>query len=109
MFQGELKLVTLGVGIVGIGFMGTTHFKALSKIPDARVVAIATRDRSKWSGDWRSIKGNFGDSGGVQDLSNVAKYATLEEMLDDPNVDLVDICLPTHLHRDAVIAALSAG
>lgn len=105
----ENASVTLGIGLAGIGFMGTTHFHAISKLTDAKVVAIATRDESKWSGDWRRIKGNFGDGGGFQDLSDVSKYRTLEEMLSDPRVDLVDICLPTNLHRDAVIAALRAG
>lgn len=101
--------MTVRIGLVGIGFMGTTHFQAISQIENAEVVAIATRDEKKWTGDWRDIQGNFGDGGGIQDLSRVAKYRTPEEMFEDPNVDLVDICLPTTLHKDTVISALKAG
>lgn len=97
------------VGIVGIGFMGVTHFKALQQVKGARVAAISTRDAKKISGDWRSIKGNFGDSGGMQDLKGISRYADLDDLLADDSIDLVDICLPTHLHRDVTIAALQAG
>lgn len=97
------------VGIIGIGFMGVTHYKALQQVKAARVAAICTRDPKKLAGDWRSIKGNFGDAGGVQDLSRVACYAEIEALLADESIDLVDICLPTHLHREMTIAALRAG
>ena len=31
------------------------------------------------------------------------------ELLDDPDIDLIDICVPTFLHKDIAIAALEAG
>lgn len=99
----------VNVGIIGIGFMGVTHYKALQQVEGARVGAVCTRDRTKLSGDWRAIKGNFGDSGGVQDLSHIARYEDWQELLTDPAIDLIDICLPTHLHREVTIAALQAG
>src|SRR5690242_15129554 len=97
------------VGIAGIGFMGVTHFKALQNVKGARVAAICTRDEKKLAGDWRSVQGNFGDAGGTQDLSKVARYRDFDEMLADESLDLIDICLPTPLHRDATIAAVKAG
>ncbi len=97
------------VGIIGIGFMGVTHFKALQQVKGARVAAICTRDAKKLAGDWRSIQGNFGDAGGIQDLSRIARYAEIDELLADESIDMVDICLPTHLHREVSIAALKAG
>jgi len=99
----------INVGIIGIGFMGVTHFKALREIPNARAAAISTRDAGKLSGDWSAIQGNFGDAGGVQDLSDVARYEDWRDLLKDETIDLVSICLPTHLHRDVSIAALQAG
>ena len=51
-------------GIVGIGFMGVTHYKAIQKIRGARVGAIVSRDVQKRKGDWRNIEGNFGGGGG---------------------------------------------
>jgi predicted dehydrogenase len=97
------------VGIIGIGFMGVTHFKALEKVRGARVAAICTRDAKKLAGDWRAIKGNFGDAGGMQNLSKIARYDAIEKILADASIDLIDICLPTHLHREVAIAALRAG
>lgn len=97
------------VGIIGIGFMGVTHYKALQQVKGARVAAVCTRDPKKLAGDWRSIQGNFGDAGGVQDLSRVARYPEIEALLADDSINLVDICLPTHLHREVSIAALRAG
>ena len=99
----------VNVGIVGIGFMGVTHFKALARVRGGRAYAIVSRDPLKRSGDWRSIKGNFGGSGGQQDMSRVAAYASMEELLADPRVDLVDICLPTDMHVEAGKQALAAG
>lgn len=99
----------VNIGIVGIGFMGVTHFKALQGTKGARVAAICTRDEKKLAGDWRNVQGNFGDSGGRQDLSGIKTYREIGELLADDTIDLVDICLPTPLHREATIAALRAG
>lgn len=97
------------VGIAGIGFMGVTHFKAWEQVAGAGVGAICTRSEKKLSGDWSDIQGNFGDSGGVQDLSQVARYRDFGEMLADDGLGLIDICLPTRLHPDTTVQALEAG
>ncbi len=99
----------VNIGIVGIGFMGMTHYKAMAQVEGGQVAAIVSRDPKKRAGDWRGIKGNFGDSGGVQDLSGIRCYETLDELLADGEIDLVDICLPTNMHVETSIRALSAG
>lgn len=99
----------VGVGILGIGFMGRAHYSAYEQVEGARVTAIATRDRSKWTGDWRGIGGNYGAAGSKVDLTGVAMYEGLDGLLSDPSVTLVDICLPTAQHRNAAIAAMEAG
>ena len=43
------------------------------------------------------------------DLGAVKRYPRFEDMLADPDIDLVDICSPTHLHADMALAALKAG
>ncbi len=97
------------IGIVGLGFMGMIHFLAAQKLKGAKVAAICSRDAKKRSGDWRGIQGNFGPAGEKMDLGAVKRYSSLEEMLDDPGIDLVDICTPPSNHAEAVIAALRAG
>lgn len=97
------------IGIAGIGFMGVTHYKAAKQVKGARVTALFTRDPSKLAGDWRRVKGNFGDSGGVQDLSRLKRYDQLSPLITDPDIDLIDICLPTYLHCEVALKALKAG
>jgi predicted dehydrogenase len=97
------------IGIVGIGFMGMIHYYSARKLKGAKVTAICTRDRKKRAGDWRSIRGNFGPRGGKEDLAGVKPYASIDEIVADPDVDLLDICLPSDLHRPAAVAGLKAG
>lgn len=97
------------IGLVGVGFMGWIHFLAYKRLQNAKLGAVCSRDKAKLAGDWRSIRGNFGPPGEVVDLSAVEKYERFEDMVADPEVDLIDICNPTHLHPDYAIAALKAG
>jgi len=99
----------LRVGIAGIGFMGWIHYLAYQKVKGIKLAAVSTRDPKRRGGDWRGIQGNFGPPGEQVDLSGVAKYSQLAELLADPAIDLVDLCLPPNLHCDASIAALKAG
>jgi predicted dehydrogenase len=97
------------IGIVGLGFMGMIHYLAARKLRGAAVAAVCSRDPKKLEGDWRGIQGNFGPRGEVMDLSGVKRYARVEELLADPDIDLVDVCLPTHLHAPTAVQASRAG
>jgi predicted dehydrogenase len=97
------------LGIAGIGFMGMIHYLAARRVKGARVAAIASRDRKKLRGDWRGIRGNFGPAGTQMDLGKVKCYADFADIIADPEIDLVDICTPTHLHEPMAVAALGAG
>ncbi len=97
------------VGIVGIGFMGYTHFEAIRALSNVQVSAVCTRNPRKLAGDWTMIQGNFGPPGGHVDLSGVHGYTDYRELIADPDVDLVDICLPTDQHREVALAAVAAG
>lgn len=97
------------VGIAGLGFMGMIHYLAYQKTRGAKVGAICEQDAQRLAGDWRTIKGNFGPQGKKTDLKGIAQYAELDEMLADPSLDLIDVCLPPAQHADVVVAALKAG
>jgi predicted dehydrogenase len=97
------------IGIVGIGFMGMIHYLAARKLKGARVTAICSRDAKKRAGDWRGIRGNFGPPGEQMHLGKVKTHAEVDDLLDDPEIDLVDICNPTQQHPQTAIAALRAG
>src|SRR3984957_5860305 len=97
------------IGIVGIGFMGMIHYLAAAKLSGGQVAAVCSRDPKKLAGDWTGIQGNFGPKGGPVDLSGVAKYSDLSELLADPAIDLVDLCVPNDEHARLTIRALEAG
>jgi predicted dehydrogenase len=97
------------IGMVGLGFMGSTHLREYKSIPDAQVVAVFSRDERSLSGDLSHIKGNIGGPGEKMDFSNVRKYREIDALLADADIDAVDICLPTHFHADTAIKALRAG
>jgi predicted dehydrogenase len=97
------------IGLVGIGFMGMIHYLGARRLQGAQVTALCSRDPKKLAGDWRSIRGNFGPPGEMMDLSHLKKYDRLDALLADPDIDLVDVCNPTHLHPDTALRALKAG
>lgn len=97
------------IGLVGIGFMGWIHYLAYRRVPGVEVVAICTRDKKKLAGDWRGIKGNFGPPGEKVNVSGMRQYQDVREMLADPDIDVIDNCLPPYLHFDVSVRALRAG
>ena len=80
------------VGIVGVGFMGTTHATGWAKTPVEIVGFLAETER---------------EAGSIASQYGTKVYVSLEEML--PDVDVVDICSPTHLHYEMALKAAAAG
>jgi predicted dehydrogenase len=99
----------VGIGLVGIGFMGMIHYLAARQGKGANVVALCSRDPKKLAGDWTSIQGNFGPRGTQMDLTGLARYDDFRALLADPQVDLVDLCVPNDAHATMAIQALEAG
>jgi predicted dehydrogenase len=99
----------MNIAVLGLGFMGSTHLKALRSVSGATLTAVVSADEKKLSGDLSDIQGNLGGPGEKMDFSGVARYRTVDEALHDPNIDAVDICLPTVHHAPVAIAALRAG
>jgi predicted dehydrogenase len=99
----------INVGIIGLGFMGMIHYLSYQRVRGAKIRAICEQDSTRRAGDWRSIKGNFGPPGEQMDLRGITPYAQVDELLADPQIDMVDICLPTALHPEVAVAALKAG
>ena len=98
------------VGLVGLGVMGTIHFKAFQEIEGAEVRAVCDLLPERLKGDWASAAGNI-DTGAARqtDLTAIETYASFGRMLRKADVDMIDVCLPTHLHAKFAIAALKAG
>lgn len=67
---------------------------------DVSVVAVMTRDQSQ-------LQERLEPLGGVPAGARV--YTELHELLQDPEVDAVDVCLPTDQHHIAAMSAALAG
>ena len=89
--------------------MGSTHLRAYKSIPDAEVVAVFSRNERSLSGDLSHIKGNIGGPGEKMDFSKMRTYREIDALIADPEIDAIDICLPTHFHADTAIRALRNG
>ncbi len=82
------------VGLVGYGFMGHMHAQCYAAA-GAEILAVADVEPEK--------RGEAGEK------LRCRTFAGLDELLDGLEVDLVDICTPTYLHEELVVAAARAG
>jgi predicted dehydrogenase len=89
--------------------MGVTHLRAHLDNPQARVVAVCDAVRLPVNGVLPGVTGNIKKSDDIPLDAGVKSYRTLAEVLQDPDVALVDLCTPTALHLEQAIASLEAG
>jgi predicted dehydrogenase len=94
------------IGLIGFGFMGGVHLAAIEKIEGASVTAVASRTRPTADGPAR---GNLHHLKTAVIPDDATWYSDWRQLLLDPKVDAVDICLPTHLHKEAVLSAFEHG
>jgi UDP-N-acetylglucosamine 3-dehydrogenase len=83
------------IGILGSGWMGSVHAECYPRIKGAKVVGIFSRNRER-----AEAAAKICDAEVVGDVS---------ALLDGPNIDAIDVCLPTSIHADFVVAALQHG
>lgn len=84
------------VGIIGVGTIGSVHADAYAKVADAQVVALCDilPDRLREKGTRH----------GVDKL-----YENYHDLLADPEIEAVSVCVPNDLHKEIAVAAFDAG
>lgn len=93
--------MTLKIGLIGTGGIAGPHVNGYLAAPEhTRLVAMADVDADNLAR--RSAEAAEGGQ-------PVTSYTDCADLLADPQVEAVDICLPHHLHADAIIAAAQAG
>lgn len=101
----------LKVGLVGLGFMGSTHVSQYVRLMKEgfpiQLVAICDVDEEKKSG--KLTQGNMDVSDKSIDFQQFHFYTNMEEMIKEEALDYVDICLPTYLHAPYAVAAMKLG
>jgi predicted dehydrogenase len=99
----------VNVAVVGLGFMGVTHLRSYQQIKSARIIAVCDSVRQPVDGIIPGVGGNIHGADALNLGKKLRVYRQLDELLADPDVDLVDLCVPTPLHVPLTIAALKSG
>ena len=90
----------LGVALVGVGWVAIQHLAAFLANPRARVLYLCSRDEQR---AWRRVR----DAGlSLPDVRFTKRYG---DLLESPEVDIISISTPNHLHADQAVAAARAG
>jgi predicted dehydrogenase len=97
------------VGVAGLGMMGGTHLDVYSHRDDVEIVAVADIDEGRRTGSSQASGNIEGQAQGKFDFRQVKQHSDVMELIADPQVELVDICLPTPLHAEYGKAALRSG
>jgi predicted dehydrogenase len=88
------RVVPVKIGLLGTGF-GIAHAQIYHRHPDVDDVLVFGRTATK-----------------LDDLARDLGFDTtteIDQIYDDPTIELVDVCLPAPLHADHVVRALQAG
>ncbi len=95
---------TLRIGLLGFGSMGRTHTWAVQNLPffykelpfRAVTAGVCTTTEEKS----RSVADTFGFSRAT---------ANEDDLIYDPDIDIIDICTPNNLHFETLKKAITAG
>ncbi len=83
------------IGVVGAGFMGSVHLGAYAQMPGVEVVGVADA-RPETAGAGAALVG-------------ARSYSSYEALVAAESVEVVDVCLPTPLHRDVALRVAREG
>lgn len=85
----------LRAGVIGLGAMGRHHVRVYSDLGCVRLVAVADVSSA-------AVQREVGQRG-------VEGYTNIEQMLDECQLDVVSIAVPTSMHRDVALMAIARG
>lgn len=85
----------INVGLIGYGFMGHMHAQCHEATGQAKVAALVDPEPDRR----KEAEAKLG----------CKTFAAISDLLDWGGVDMVDICTPTYLHEEQVIAVAKAG
>ncbi|QHT62644.1 Gfo/Idh/MocA family oxidoreductase [Paenibacillus lycopersici] len=83
------------IALIGAGAMGTVHAEAHTRNPRAELVGI--------------VDSREDAAAALAERLGTRAYATLEALMEAEQPDVIDVCLPTYLHRDYVLRAAAYG
>ena len=87
--------MTIRIGLLGAGAMGAEHAWCYGQMDGVELAGVYSRDPEKATA--------------IAQPSGARVRAAARDLIDDPAVDAIDVCLTTAVHADHVVAALQAG
>jgi predicted dehydrogenase len=94
----------IGVGLISIGWMGKLHTRAYQALPTV-YPELRLRPRLLHAADTAPDRAEY-----AREVLGYANASTdYQDVLANPDVDVVSICAPTGLHREIGVAAAEAG
>jgi predicted dehydrogenase len=98
----------LKVGIAGFGFMGRKHYQCWRALEGVEVTAVCDVNPNIVQ-ETKKVLGNIATGSEEIDFDSLETYADFGKMLAEAKLDAVSITMPTDLHADYTVKALSAG
>lgn len=93
----------LGIGLIGTGFMGRAHALAFRNVSAVFELPLKIKLAALADADPQRAR-HCADAWGFD-----AAHSDWQQLINDPNVNLVAITTPNHLHYPMAMAALAAG
>jgi UDP-N-acetylglucosamine 3-dehydrogenase len=81
------------VDILGAGAMGAEHAAAYASMPSVKVVGVFARDPER--------------ARSVAKVCGAEPFTDAMRLIQTDALDAIDVCLPSAIHHDFVVAALS--
>ncbi len=85
----------LKFGIVGCGRIAPKHAEAISALEEADLIAVCDIDEEK--------------AKGFAEKYNAEMYIEYDKMLENPDIDVINICTPNAQHADMAVQAIEKG
>lgn len=98
------------VGVIGLGALGSLHFKNLLSMEQVEVVAICDVRPERMAPDKVDAAFNIAQAQTKPlQLGNIRKYDDYKKLLRQKDIQAVAIATPTFLHPEMTVKALKAG
>jgi predicted dehydrogenase len=94
------------IGLIGLGFMGGAHISAIESLANVTLTAISSRTQPT---PGQPLRGDLPHQKTGALPADARWYGDWRQLISDPEVDAVDICLPTHLHKEVALSAFAQG
>lgn len=84
-----------GLAVIGAGNIAAAHIDAILKLPNARLVGVASRTLDK--------------AQALAERHGVKAYDSVDSAVADPEVQVVAVCTPSGSHLEPALIAIAAG